>query len=107
RIGVNAGKFLVEGFQHRHFPAPAHAERGMVRPFGGAIAELLCGEAATAGLEEPLASRVSTALIVSRNTGAEFCSPSFSLGARANSICLRTPPQPTSVGTERHTSRMP
>src|SRR5580704_8750143 len=54
-----------------------------------------------------LPMRASTLSIVSRRIFADCRSPTRSFCVRANSICSRAPPQPTTVGTAMQTSRRP
>src|SRR5579875_3392742 len=83
-----------------------HAVRGIVRPLPVGTA-LPFGAATVFWLARTLPTRASTWSMVSRSTRADCCIAKRSFGVSGNSICWRTPPQPTTVGTDKHTSRMP
>src|SRR5262249_49109301 len=103
------GQDIDEEEDHRsasYFRAPCHAARGMPRPLPAGAA-LPLGAAAAAAPARAGPTRASTCSMIPRAPRAACCIPPPSSPARPTPPCCRAPPQPTTVGTDRHTSRTP
>src|SRR5206468_131960 len=101
--------------KNRHLSLPLagyrpafHAARGMTRPLPLPLgAALPRGPGASTAFALTFPRRVSTWSMIARTTRAEFWMPVRSFCVSGSSPCSRAPPQPTTVGTDRHTSLTP